>query len=97
MRIKVTIAYKKIRPKLNENEYGCRILRKGICPAHNMATENMALGAENKLREIALAMVNTKHKITKNTIAGAAIAVTTNGAKFEIEPKVASHAKANQW
>ena len=62
-----------------------------------MATENIALGAENKLREIVLAMVNTKHKITNNTIAGAAIAVTTNGVNCEIEPNVASHAKANQW
>ena len=62
-----------------------------------MDTENIAAGAENKLREIVLATVKTKHKITKKTIAGAAIAVTTNGVNCEIEPKVASHAKANQW
>ena len=93
----MTSTYKKIRPKLNENEYGCRILKKDICPAHNMATENIAAGAENKLREILLAMVNTKDKTTKKAIAGAAIAVITNGVNCEIEPKVASHAKANQW
>ncbi len=73
-----------------------RIPKNGIGPEHNMATENIALGAENKLVESRLAIVKTKLKTINNAIAGPAIAVTTNGAKLEIAPKVASHPKANQ-
>jgi len=97
VRIIVTNPYKKIKPKLNEKEYGIRTLKKGIGPVHNMATENIALGAENKLVESRLAIVKTKLKTMNNAIAGPAIAVTTNGDNLKIEPKVASHANANQW